>query len=315
MNPEDFWKPFELEISSFEDLQTILGQVMEKAVANNRRFAWRGQSDASWGLHASLPRRLRLTLGKTVLEDDLAKREGQILADVHRWGLHASHATGRLSILGQLAMLQHYGAPTRLLDITFNAWVGTWFAVEQKWSNGEVRYEQTDARLFAVDVTDRLINEQDDRRTWEDAFARPWTSSNSQQVSRKEWTTTVFAWRPPSLDGRIAAQNGGFLFGGVPMTEKPDNKRFQLPKTSTGTEKWSIDEIRQATCIAIRPNDFNAAKGAKSSTGALYSFRIKAAAKGKIRDRLERLFGYRHSTIYPDYTGFASFGTPDLKSW
>ena len=315
MNPNDFWKPFEVEIASFEDLQKILGQVMEKAVANNRTFAWRGQSNASWGLHASLPRRLRLTLGKTVLEDDLTKREGQILAEVHRWGLHASHETGRLSILSQLAMLQHYGAPTRLLDITFNAWVGTWFAVEEKWVNGQTKYDNVDARLFAVDVTDRLINEQDHRRAWEDELTRPWTSDNPELVGRKEWTTTVFAWKPPSLDGRIAAQNGGFLFGGVPMTEKPDNKRFQLPKTSAGTEKWTIDEIRQATCIAIRPNEFSAAKGAKSSTGALYSFRIKAIAKAKIRDRLERLFGYRHSTIYPDYTGFASYGTPELKSW
>jgi hypothetical protein len=99
------------------------------------------------------------------------------------------------------------------------------------------------------------------------------------------------------------------------MTEKPDNRRFQLPKTLAGDEKWSIDEVRQATCIAIRPNEFSKAKGIKSSTGALYSFRIKAAAKAKIRDRLERLFGYRHSTIYPDYTGFASYGTPDLRSW
>jgi hypothetical protein len=315
MNPNDFWKPFEMEIASFEDLQEILGQVMEKAVANNRTFAWRGQSNASWGLHASLPRRLRLTHGKTVLEDDLAKREGQILADVHRWGLHASHGTGRLSILSQLAMLQHYGAPTRLLDITFNAWVGTWFAVEEKWENGQVKYDDVDARLFAVDVTDRLINEQDNRRGWEDELTRPWTSDSPERVSRKEWTTTVFAWKPPSLDGRIAAQNGGFLFGGIPMTEKPDNRRFQLPKTLAGDEKWSIDEVRQATCIAIRPNEFSKAKGIKSSTGALYSFRIKAAAKAKIRDRLERLFGYRHSTIYPDYTGFASYGTPDLRSW
>lgn len=314
MNPNDFWKPFEVEIASFEDLQMILGQVMEKAVANNRTFAWRGQSNASWGLHASLPRRLRLTLGRTVLEDDLTRREGLILAEVHRWGLHSSHETGRLSILSQLAMLQHYGAPTRLLDITFNAWVGTWFAVEEKWDNGQTKYDNVDARLFAVDVTERLINEQDHRRAWEDELTRPWTSDNPELVTRREWTTTVFAWKPPSLDGRIAAQNGGFLFGGIPMTEKPDKKRFQLPKTSKGTEKWSIDEVRQATCIAIRPNEFSRAKGAKSSTGALYSFRIKAAAKAKIRDRLERLFGYRHSTIYPDYTGFASYGTPDLKS-
>ncbi|MEW5835932.1 MAG: FRG domain-containing protein [Pseudomonadota bacterium] len=315
MTPSDFWQPFEVEIKSFFELQEVLGQVMDKAVSDNRRFAWRGQSNAGWGLQASLNRRLHLTSGKTVLEGDLVKREGQILAELHRWGLHASHSTGRLPILSQLAMLQHYGAPTRFLDITFNAWVGAWFAVEKKWSNGEPVHEDIDARLFAVDVTDRLINEQRERRSWEDVLTRPWTATDPELISQKEWTTSVFAWKPPSLDGRIAAQNGGFLFGGVPTTEKPDNKRFQLPKTSTGSEHWTIDEVRQSTCVAIRPNVFNRAKGAKSSTGALYSFRIKADAKRDIRERLDRLFGYRHSTIYPDYTGFASFGTPELKSY
>lgn len=314
MKPSDFWKPFEVEMDSFEALQTVLGRVMEKAVNDNRTFAWRGQSDAGWGLQASLNRRLSLTMGKIALEDDLARREGQILADLHRWGLHASQSTGRLSVLGQLAMLQHYGAPTRLLDVTFNAWVGAWFAVEKKWDNGEPKYENADARLFAIDVTDRLINEQDDRRSWEDMLTRPWSGRDPELVSRKEWTTSVFAWKPPSIDGRIAAQNGAFLFGGVPMTEKPDGKRFQLPKSSTSPEKWTIDEVRRSTCLAIRPNVFSSSKGAKSSTGALYSFRIKAQAKHEIRDRLDRLFGYRHATIYPDYTGFALYGTPLLRS-
>ena len=84
MKPSDFWKPFEVEIDSFEALQTVLGRVMEKAVNDNRTFAWRGQSDAGWGLQASLNRRLSLTMGKIALEDDLARREGQILADLHR---------------------------------------------------------------------------------------------------------------------------------------------------------------------------------------------------------------------------------------
>jgi hypothetical protein len=47
--------------------------------------------------------------------------------------------------------------------------------------------------------------------------------------------------------------------------------------------------------------------------GALHTFRIKASAKEDIRNRLDKLFGYRHSTIYPDFSGFASFATPTIK--
>jgi len=45
-----------------------------------------------------------------------------------------------------------------------------------------------------------------------------------------------------------------------------------------------------------------------------YTFRIAAAAKADIRERLRALFGYEHSTIYPDLSGFASFARPHLRT-
>lgn len=316
MNIEDFWKPFEVEIADFDGLLKVINQIMEKAVEKNIKFAWRGQVDASWSLHSSLYRRMNLTKGKILVEDEIAKEEGAILAELHRWGLHSSAQTGRLSILNQLAMLQHYGAPTRLIDITFNAWVGVWFAVEEKWSNGVQINEDKDARLFAFDVTDRLINESDKYRSWEDDYSRPWKLDKNGGIEKKEWTTSVFAWKPANLDARIAAQNGGFLFGGVPASSKPDSGKFQFPKSPNSHDGWwSIKEGREACCIAARPHVFEPAKGKGAGPGALYTFRIKADAKEDIRRRLDKLFGYRHSTIYPDFSGFSSFGTPKIKNY
>lgn len=316
MSVEDFWKPFEVEISDFDGLLNIINQVMEKAVAKNIRFAWRGQIDASWPLHSSLYRRINLTKGKTLTEAEIAKEEKNILAELHRWGLHSSSQTGRLSILNQLAILQHYGAPTRLIDITFNAWVGAWFAVEEKWSNGERVHEDKDARLFAFDVTKRLINENDIYRSWEDDYSRPWKADREDGIDSKDWTTTVFAWKPANLDARIAAQNGGFLFGGIPSTNKPDGKKFQFPKSPNYKDGWwPIEEGRKACCLAARPHVFEPAKGMGAGPGAIYTFRIKAEAKDDIRKRLDKLFGYRHSTIYPDFSGFSSFALPNIKSY
>ncbi|HEY9017833.1 FRG domain-containing protein [Thiomicrospira sp.] len=315
MSAEYFWNPFEVEINDFETLLKVINQIMSKALDKNIKFAWRGQVDASWPLHSSLYRRMNLTKGKILTEDDIAKEEGNILAELHRWGLHSSGHTGRLSILNQLAMLQHYGAPTRLIDITFNAWVGVWFAVEEKWRNGEQVNEDKDARLFAFDVTDRLINENDSFRCWEDFLHRPWKASMENGVNKKEWTTSVFSWKPANLDARIAAQNGGFLFGGIPASTKPDNKRFQFPKSPSNDGWWSIEEGRRACCIATRPHVFESGKGKSPGSGALYTFRIKASAKQDIRNRLEKLFGYKHSTIYPDFSGFSSFANPKIKSY
>lgn len=313
MSASFFWSPFEAFISSYSDLVNAIEGVLKKATAENKQFAWRGQVNADWALHSSLYRRMRLTLGVNPEEPKFSSEEQSILASLHRWGLHNVQGRGRLSILNQLAMLQHFGAPTRLIDVSFNAWVGVFFAVEQKWSNAELVNEREDGRLFAIDVTDKLINEKADRRDWEDALSRPWTDST--RIHRNKWTTSFLAWKPPSLDARIAAQNGGFLLGGVPGATGPNKTRFQFPKSAHPAEGWwPIDKGRGACSLALRPHKFSANVGAIPNS-ACYTFRIEASAKEEIRKRLELMFGYKHSTIYPDYTGFSDFAVSHLKRW
>lgn len=311
MNPDDFWSPFEEEVENFDDVQQLIHDVFDKWGATNPSFAWRGHVDASWPLHSALYRRALWTAEGTTAPDErrLYRREGEILVEVHRWGLHMGER-GRLSILAQLAMLQHYGSPTRLVDVTFNPFIGLWFAVEQKFQNGKPVNEDTDGRLFCIDVTARLINERGCYRAWEDATERPWPQSEEANGGEKpeEWRKQVLAWRPPHLDARIAAQNGGFIFGGVPMSTP------QSPKSSDPSGGWwKTDEVRRATSLALRAHQLGPPAGGVTNN-PVYTIRVKADAKQQIRERLESLFGYRHSTIYPDFTGFASFGTPDLRS-
>lgn len=308
-----FWQPFEVVINDYAQLVTTIEGVLALAKRNNRQFAWRGQVNANWALHSSLYRRLKLTKGNNPVEDNISKIEGDILARVHRWGLHNVQGRGRLSILNQLAMLQHFGAPTRLIDVSFNAWVGVFFAIEEKWSNASLIEEDADARIFAFDVTDRIINESNDKRSWEDELSRPWT--DAEKIPKLEWTTSFYAWKPTSLDARIFAQNGGFIFGGVPSANAPENRRFQFPKSPNFQDGWwPIDTARGACCIASRAHKFDTNMG-PTPKNALYTFRISAAAKSDIRKRLELMFGYKHSTIYPDYTGFSEFAIPELKRW
>ncbi len=111
----------------------------------------------------------------------------------------------------------------------------------------------------------------------------------------------------------MAAQNGGFIFGGVPYAGDQEHPQ-QWPKTTgAGGGWWSIDEVRRSTSLALRAHKLDP-QGGGVVANAVYTIRIKAGAKQDIRNRLENLFGYRHSTIYPDFTGFAAFGTPELKS-
>jgi hypothetical protein len=320
VSARDFWRPFESVVRNYVELAGIIDEVFRKWEPGEKVFAWRGQVDADRPLHSSLYRRLALTNGGPPPEErELYSQEHDILAEVHRWGLHVSREGGRLSILGQLAALQHFGAPTRLIDITFNPWIATWFAVEEKWEKGVLRHQEDDARLFAIDVTGRLINEVPAYRGWEDSLSRPWPSEPDRKVRRetrrrvRRWCTKVLAWRPPHYNSRIAAQNGGFIFGGVPMSQGPD-RGVQWPTTpGPQPDWWRIADVRRATSVALRPHLLRTQRGGVSRD-AVYTIRIEGAAKSEIRARLERNFGYKHSTIYPDFTGFASFATPRLRT-
>ena len=310
MDVEDFFEPWDYEIDSFDSIAEILESMYTKWIKKGRRmFAWRGVIDASWPLHSSLYRRILWSShAMAAPEATIAKKEGEVLASVHRWGLHNGDR-GRLSILSQLATLQHFGAPTRLVDATMNGYIGLWFAVQPVFQDGLPADDDIDGRLFAIDVTNRLINEDDEKRTWEDATHRPWKSEDPDW--QNEWCAHVWAWRPPAFERRIAAQNGAFLFGGVPRT----NIGLRWPKTTSGIGSWKQDEVRRCTSLALRFHKVAPTAGGVSSDGQpAYTFRIKAAAKAEIREKLRTLFGYHHSTIYPDFPGFAQYAEPHLRS-
>jgi hypothetical protein len=313
MDVEQFFDPWESVIEGFDQINEKLTDLFEKWIdENNRQFAWRGVVDARWPLHSSLYRRVLWTSSSDRAPDEPRLRdcEGGVLKSVHRWGLHNGDR-GRLSILSQLATLQHFGAPTRLIDVTLNAYIGLWFAVQSVFLDGIPTAEEVDGRLFAIDITNRLINEQDDHRDWEDALHRPW--SRSDQQWQRQWCGNTWAWRPPAFEARIAAQNGAFLFGGVPRT----NLGIRWPKArAAGSGSWGQDEVRRCVSIPLR---FHAAEpragGVPAERGQpAYTFRIRAGAKEEIRERLGTLFGYRHSMIYPDFPGFAEFAEPHLRT-
>jgi hypothetical protein len=296
-------------INGFDAINDVTTGVFDKRIAEGRRFAWRGVVNARWPLHSSLYRRHLLTEGGPSAPDEasLSQIEQTILIEVHRWGLH-NGARGRLSIFEQLATLQHFGAPTRFVDVALNAYIGLWFAVEPKWSNGEPAFEDTDGRLFAIDITDRLINEDDKRRDWEDAARRPWLD-----LDIHEWCGKTWAWQPPPFEARIASQHGAFLFGGVPRTALG----VTWPKTPTaGGGNWQLDNVRRSISLPLRLHKAEPEAGGVPAGGQpAYTYRIKAPAKAEIRARLGQVFGYTHRTIYPDYPGFAEFGVPSLKRW
>lgn len=307
----DFFSPWEAQVDSYASLTDFISKTYVRWSAQTRVFAWRGAVNATWSFHSSLYRRLWWSNPASVPNElRLYAKERDILRTAHRWGLHRSDG-GRLSILEQLAMMQHYGAPTRLIDVSFNPLIAAWFAVQEDPHN-----DGSDGRLFAIDVTTRLISEDDQMRDWENVLNRPWKPGDDGAISPSVWRTAAWAWKPPGFFGRISKQNGGFLFGGVPAAMIPPGgpSPFQVPRSPDPADgKWTIGEVRKNTSVALRFHKADAKAGGVSATGQpAYTVRITSAAKSEIRNRLEGLYGYNTASLYDDYPGFAQFATPDL---
>ncbi len=89
-------------------------------------WIWRGQSLASWPLATSLDRTLK---GMAADPAERGRREQRALSFFRAHaGQHLGVTPPQDDLLGWLVAMQHYGAPTRLLDWTESPFVAIYFA-------------------------------------------------------------------------------------------------------------------------------------------------------------------------------------------
>lgn len=133
--PEHFFGQHEVEIESVDRLLREIAKVQVKH--RELDLIWRGHQRADWALDSNLYR--QLTASGTMDEDAMVAFEREALERAVEWDIDLRTA------LRFFAELQHHGAPTRFIDISLDALVATWFAVEQ-----HDEHDQHDARLLAV---------------------------------------------------------------------------------------------------------------------------------------------------------------------
>ena len=106
------------------------GLLKQEKELRAEEWLFRGMSCASWGLEPSLERACKTYYGK----QDLSKAAylENILTREFRRRYH-DHKIGISDPIGieWLSLMQHYGAPTRLLDFTYSFFVAAYFAIEK----------------------------------------------------------------------------------------------------------------------------------------------------------------------------------------
>ncbi|MCU1470048.1 MAG: hypothetical protein JWQ39_1197 [Glaciihabitans sp.] len=292
--PEDFFNQHAVEVTSVQQLLKTLSTLQSKQARHWP--VWRGQKDAGWAIHSSLYRRHKANV---VTEDRLVEAEVEALELAHKWDMATTQS------LRYLADLQHNGAPTRLLDVTADPEIATWFAVEEDPATEEkdglvVGWGRVPALRGGVPS---LPNEGiADTPT---PFWHAWTSDEERQ--RVDWGTGTKAWTwfPPALNERMRAQRAGFLFeAGALLTDA-----IVAVFSEAFGQDWRESEIERATSVVGLPSRHDVlTKPNAANLVPLFVLRISATAKPSIRDYL-RGKGLTTSSIYPDLPGLVSYLT------
>jgi hypothetical protein len=120
-----------LEFNSFIDFFNELSDITKEITKDdNLLLLYRGQKDATWDL---LPRIARKELN--LIGPDFLKKEKDILSEFKRLSKPYLNSDLLSDNWDFLALAQHHGLPTRLLDWTTNPLVALFFAFQEKDDN------------------------------------------------------------------------------------------------------------------------------------------------------------------------------------
>ncbi len=138
MGHVSIWK--EIVLSDWDDFESRVSNLTKV------RYKWvfRGQSDAAWSPETSLfrafqtARTIRSLGGST--SGFLKSEHEKLMIDRFKRNAHLyrSKLPESGELLEWLAIMQHYGAPTRLLDVTFSPYVAAYFVLEAGESSGAI---------------------------------------------------------------------------------------------------------------------------------------------------------------------------------
>jgi hypothetical protein len=260
-------------------------------LAQGRTYAWRGQYDASYKLSSSLYRRLEKS-GEPASEKALRAEEIKILEEARRWGLGRDLGPSATD-LHLLAVLQHHGVPTRLLDVTSNPITALWFAAEQHVGADDESGDPAGV-LFAIDVTDTdwfQTFQHHGTQSW-DKIGNPLSAVYETALDDSAKTQTMFRAFPALPDERMKAQEGYFVGSAFPKKHQvPGVIGFKPGGTAPGHAKLQ----------KFLEQDRGPGRPAKLPFCAIV---IPADVKKKLRDPLRRTYNRRRRVLFPDVDGF-----------
>lgn len=254
-----------VDVDSVDGLVSLIAQ----GRLDRYTMVWRGVANLGWPLDSSLFRKLQRQHGRAnVTEEMMRDAEDELLREARHLQFDRLGGDQHLPDLPLLALLQHQGAATRLVDGTLNPLVAAWFAVEDETQDAE------DSALLGIDMTARALDQR---------IADAGGPMREVLASR-----SFLLWRPPPIEQRIRAQQAVFILGAVPS-----------PVTELSSLNVTVPDRRADRLFDPQPGSGRYAKR------PVFVLRIPAEVKPDLRRFLTARLGMDAVSMYPDLAGFA----------
>lgn len=256
------------------------------------KFVWRGLPSTDFEVKSSLARKLTAE-GIEPTEENLRFNEVRAIKAAREWGLGHSQY-GYASDLHLLALMQHHGIPTRLVDVTYNPLTALWFAC----SNPALMDQP--GVLVSMAVTDTPIIETVPvlpKPTY-GSISDPLGFDYSAALQRSAETKQPFLVQPIVRDPRMTAQEGLFIAASV-------------PNESAATPLWGFPYEANWTLLSLVPEMKDIGfeiHGERWTSFGMLGLIIEPHVKKKILPILDNSFNRSHRTMYPDLSGFGTEG-------
>ncbi|MCS6588214.1 FRG domain-containing protein [Curtobacterium flaccumfaciens] len=311
ISADEYFSRDEGIVKSLADLHNKIDRLVGKNPGLN--LVWRGHQDAGWGIHSNLFRVLQDKRADGVVrfpsEDEMIEAEQRVLRTAREeWRLND------MSAVEVFARLQHFGAPTRLLDVSRNPLIAAWFAVEAG------SHEEKDGRLIALATgpvpKDLSVPPPGLSISSEDLApggSPVWHSYDTANARRSSgWGTggNRLVWIPSAYEQRISAQNAGFVLDGIPIVS---TEVLEYLNVGRDAKLASGDLLRAGSIYVHTQRTTRKATHSGPAFAPTFTFRIPRAVKAELRDKLETRYSLSRGTIYPDVAGLARYVAEDFR--
>lgn len=167
-------------------------------------WAFRGQQDVDWALLSSLSRYFEAFIPD---KSTWRIREERAIRIFRRKAHNYITNPAVLdNVLRCLTLMQHHGAPTRLLDFTKSPFVAAFFALENTVTDAAVFALNTPVLWSAVLTKNPLLDRETIDPTKEGNFERHFLQNDSE---------IIWIGEPTEMDKRLVAQSGTVVVPGV----------------------------------------------------------------------------------------------------